>query len=100
MGLAATDKDRSDSLIVVDSLDLKDAKTKALKGKLDKLGYGKSALVIDGEAVNDGFRKASANIIGVDVLPAIGANVYDILNHETLVLTRAAVEQLEARFNG
>ena len=50
--------------------------------------------------VNDNFRKASANLIGVNVLPAVGANVYDILKHDTLVLTRAAVEKLEARFNG
>jgi ribosomal protein L4 len=50
--------------------------------------------------VNDNFRSASANIVGVNVLPAVGANVYDILKHETLVLTRAAVEKLEARFNG
>ncbi|MEO1168883.1 MAG: 50S ribosomal protein L4 [Pseudomonadota bacterium] len=98
--MALSSKAKSDTLIVVENIDLKDAKTKALRGHFDKLGFGKSALVIDGEAVNDNFRKASANIVGVDVMPAIGANVYDILNHETLVLTRAAVEQLEARFNG
>jgi len=57
-------------------------------------------LVIDGEAVNDNFRKASANLIGINSLPAIGANVYDILNADSLVLTRSAVEKLEARFNG
>ncbi|WP_299329337.1 50S ribosomal protein L4 [Parasphingopyxis sp.] len=98
--MALSAKAKNDNLIVVENIDLKDAKTKALKGHFDKLGLGKSALVIDGEAVNDNFRKASANIVGVDVMPAMGANVYDILNHETLVLTRAAVEQLEARFNG
>ncbi|QLC26221.1 50S ribosomal protein L4 [Parasphingopyxis algicola] len=98
--MALSSKAKNDSLIVIENIDLKDVKTKALKGHFDKLGLGKSALVIDGEAVNDNFRKASANIVGVDVMPAIGANVYDILNHETLVLTRAAVEQLEARFNG
>lgn len=98
--MALSTKAKNDNLIVVENIDLKDVKTKLLKGHFEKLGFGKSALVIDGEAVNDNFRKASANIIGVDVLPAIGANVYDILNHETLVLTRAAVEQLEARFNG
>jgi large subunit ribosomal protein L4 len=58
--------------------------------------------VIDGAdvdgGVNENFRKASANIVGVNALPAVGANVYDILKHETLVLTRAAVEKLEARF--
>jgi large subunit ribosomal protein L4 len=98
--MALSSKAKNDSLIVIENIDLKDAKTKALKGHFDKLGLGGSTLVIDGEAVNDNFRKASANIVGVDVMPAIGANVYDILNHETLVLTRAAVEQLEARFNG
>lgn len=98
--MALSSKAKNETLIIVENIDLKEMKTKALKGHFDKLGLGKSALVIDGEAVNDNFRKASANIIGVDVMPAMGANVYDILNHETLVLTRAAVEQLEARFNG
>ena len=56
--------------------------------------------MIDGEQVNEGFARATRNIVGVNVLPAIGANVYDILKHDTLVLTRAAVEKLEARFNG
>ena len=72
----------------------------ALKEQLGKLGLGKTALVIDGDAINVGFAHASANLREVNLLPAIGANVYDILNHETLVLTRAAVEKLEARFNG
>ncbi|WP_371432751.1 50S ribosomal protein L4 [Novosphingobium sp.] len=87
-------------LVVVDSLELKDAKTKALAGQLAKAGFGKKVLVIDGEQVNEGFARASANLVGVNVLPAVGANVYDILKHDTLVLTRAAVEKLEARFNG
>ena len=87
-------------LVIVDSLELKDAKTKALAGQLAKAGFGKKVLVIDGEAVNEGFARASANLVGINVLPAVGANVYDILKHDTLVLTRAAVEKLEARFNG
>ena len=98
--MALSSKVKDGSLIVLENLELKDAKTKALTGTLTKLGFGKTALVIDGEAVNDNFRKASANIIGVNVLPAGGANVYDILKAETLVLTRAAVEKLEARFDG
>ncbi len=89
-----------DGLVVVDSLELKDAKTKALKGHFDKAGFNGKVLVIDGEAVNDGFKKAAGNLKGVNVLPAAGANVYDILNHDTLVLTKDAVEKLEARFNG
>ena len=97
MALSAKAKD---GLIVVDSLELKDAKTKALVGQLAKAGWGKKVLVIDGEAVDAGFARAAGNIVGINVLPAIGANVYDILKHDTLVLTRAAVEKLEARFNG
>lgn len=87
-------------LVVVDSLELKDAKTKALAATFDKNGWSGKVLVIDGEAVADSFRKASGNLKGVNVLPAAGANVYDILNHDTLVLTKDAVEKLEARFNG
>lgn len=87
-------------LVVVDSLDLNDAKTKALAAHFAKANWGKKVLVIDGEAVNEGFARAAGNLVGVNVLPAIGANVYDILKHDTLVLTRAAVEKLEARFNG
>ncbi|WP_340589283.1 50S ribosomal protein L4 [Erythrobacter alti] len=89
-----------DGLVIVDSLDVKDAKTKALKGHFDKNGWNGKVLVIDGEAVTDSFAKAAGNLPGVNVLPAIGANVYDILNHDTLVLTKDAVEKLEARFNG
>jgi large subunit ribosomal protein L4 len=85
-------------LIVVDSLELSDAKTKALAGQFAKANWGKKVLVIDGEQVDAGFARAAGNLIGVNVLPAVGANVYDILKHDTLVLTRAAVAKLEARF--
>lgn len=97
MALSAKAKD---GLVVVDNIDLKDAKTKALAGQLAKAGWGNKVLVIDGENVNANFALAAGNLKGVNVLPAIGANVYDILKHDTLVLTRAAVEKLEARFNG
>lgn len=89
-----------DGLVVVDSLELKDVKTKVLRGHLDKAGLTGKVLVIDGESVDAGFMKAAGNLPGVNVLPAIGANVYDILNHDTLVLTKDAVAKLEARFNG
>lgn len=89
-----------DGLIVLDSLELKDAKTKALKGHFDKAGWSGKVLVIGGESVDEGFAKAARNLPHVNVLPAIGANVYDILKHDTLVLTKDAVEKLEARFNG
>jgi large subunit ribosomal protein L4 len=87
-------------LVVINDLELADAKTKVLVGQLANAGFGKKVLVVDGDMVNEGFARAARNIVGVNVLPAIGANVYDILKHDTLVLTRAAVEKLEARFNG
>ena len=95
MALSAKAKD---GLVVVDSLDVKDAKTKSLVGQLAKANWGRKVLVIDGEAVNEGFARAAGNIVGLNVMPAVGANVYDILKHDTLVLTRSAVEKLEARF--
>jgi large subunit ribosomal protein L4 len=98
--MALSAKARDGQLLVVENLDLDAAKTKALKDRLGGLNLGRSALVIDGDALNVGFALASSNLREIDVLPAVGANVYDILNHETLVLTRAAVETLEARFNG
>jgi large subunit ribosomal protein L4 len=98
--MALSSKAKDGKLLVLDTLELKDAKTKALIAQIGKLGFGKNTLVIDGEAVDNSFRLASSNIHTINVLPAIGANVYDILKHETLVLTRAAVEKLEARFNG
>ncbi|MFM8542410.1 MAG: 50S ribosomal protein L4 [Chakrabartia sp.] len=98
--MALSAKAKSGTLIVLEDLAVKEAKTKALVGTLSKLGFGKTALVIDGENVETSFALATANIPGVDVLPAMGANVYDILRHDTLVLTRAGVEKLEARFTG
>ena len=88
-------------LVLVDKSSLwKGKPIKALVERLASLNLGAKALVIDGDALNVGFAMASSNLHGVDLLPAMGANVYDILNHDTLVLTRAAVETLEARFNG
>jgi large subunit ribosomal protein L4 len=98
--MALSAKAKGGNLIVLDNLDLKEAKTAALKSQIEKLGLGRNALVIDGDALNVGFALASSNLSEIDLLPAVGANVYDILNHDTLVLTRAAVEQLEGRFNG
>ena len=98
--MALSAKAKGGNLVVLDNLDVKLAKTAALKDQIGKLGFGKNILVIDGDALNVGFAKASSNLSEIDLLPAVGANVYDILNHETLVLTRAAVEKLEGRFNG
>ena len=96
--MALSSKAKDGTLFVLDNVDLKDAKTQALQGQIGKLGLGRKILVIDGEGINDNFRLASANLVGINVLPAMGANVYDILNADSLVLTRAAVEKLEARF--
>jgi large subunit ribosomal protein L4 len=98
--MALSSKARDGKLIVMETLTLEDAKTKALKGNLEKLGFGKTALVIDGDQVETSFALAANNLREINLLPAMGANVYDILKHDTLVLTRAAVEKLEARFNG
>jgi large subunit ribosomal protein L4 len=98
--MALSSKALGGQLIVVDNLDVKDGKTKELKAKLSGLGFGKTALVIDGDALNVGFARASSNLQSINLMPAVGVNVYDIMRHETLVLTRAAVEKLEARFNG
>ena len=99
--MALSSKAMGGNLMIVDNLDMGEgAKTQALQAKIGKLGFGKTVLVMDGDALNIGFARASSNLHGINLLPAVGANVYDIMRHETLVLTRAAVEKLEARFNG
>jgi large subunit ribosomal protein L4 len=99
--MALSSKAKDGNLIVVENLDLAgEAKTKAVRERLAGLNLGRNALVIDGDALSVGFARASGNLRQIDLLPAVGANVYDILAHETLVLTRAAVEKLESRFNG
>jgi large subunit ribosomal protein L4 len=98
--MALSSKIKDGTLIVMDSLAVADGKTKTLVANLAKLGWGKTALVIDGDTVDTSFAHAASNLHTINVLPAGGANVYDILKHDTLVLTRAGVEKLEARFNG
>lgn len=93
---ALSAKQAEGKLIILDKAEVKDAKTKALKAQFEKLGLN-NALIIDGEAVNEGFARAARNIPQIDVLPSVGANVYDILRRDMLVLTQAAVEKLEAR---
>jgi large subunit ribosomal protein L4 len=83
-------------LIVIENAALAEGKTRVLAGHLKKHGWTK-ALIIDGPEVDANFARAARNIDGIDVLPSQGANVYDILRREKLVLTRAAVEALEAR---
>ena len=98
--MALSSHAKAGSLVIMDSLSVVENKTKTLLGDWAKLGFGKTALVIDGDAVDTSFALAAGNVHTINVLPAGGANVYDILKHDTLVLTRAAVEKLEARFNG
>lgn len=100
LGLKMALSSKAGNLVVVDNLDVKDGKTKALAAQLAKAGWGRKVLVIDGEALNVSFARAAGNLANINVLPAVGANVYDILKHDTLVLTRDGVAQLEARFHG
>jgi large subunit ribosomal protein L4 len=94
---ALSSKAKSSDLIVIDEAKLGEPKTKSLIKNFEKLGLT-SALIIDGAAVDAGFAQAARNIPNVDVLPVQGINVYDILRRHQLVLTKAAVEALEARF--
>ena len=96
--MALSSKAKDGKLVVLDTL-AGEGKTKALAAQLGAR-FGKTALVIDGDAVENSFALAAGNLHTLNVLPAQGANVYDILKSDTLVLTRAAVEKLEARFNG
>ena len=97
MGLkhALSSKVKDGSLVIIDEAQ-SDGKTGALAKMVKNLGW-KRALIIDGAAVDIGFAKAASNIEGLDILPTMGANVYDILKRDTLVLTKAGVEALEAR---
>ena len=92
---ALSAKFAASELIVLDHADLEDAKTSTLRGYFETMGV-KNALVVDAE-INDNFKLSARNIPEVDVLPLAGANVYDILRREKLVLTKAALEGLEAR---
>lgn len=83
-------------LVIVDNINIAEAKTSAVAKAVKENGW-KRVLVIDGAEVNENFARAARNLEGVDVLPSMGANVYDILRRDTLVLTRAGVEALEAR---
>ncbi|MGH7057069.1 MAG: 50S ribosomal protein L4 [Acetobacteraceae bacterium] len=91
---ALSQKQAEGRLAVLDGA-ASDGKTRELARQLDALGW-RSALVID-RTVNEGFLRASRNLPGIDVMPSIGANVYDILDHDFLLLTRAAVEALRER---
>lgn len=82
-------------LVVIENADT-EGKTAALAKQVANLGW-KRALIIDGVTVNEGFLKAAKNIEGLDILPSMGANVYDILKRDTLVITKAGLEALEAR---
>lgn len=93
---ALSAKQAEGKLFVVDALKVKDAKTKIVSGNFEKMGLVKP-LFISGAEVDAGFAKAIGNLIGHDVLPVQGANVYDILRHKELVLTQEAVDALEAR---
>ena len=93
---ALSAKAKAGELVIVDSLALSEAKTAILAKTAKERGW-KRVLIIDGAVVDANFALAARNIEGIDVLPTIGANVYDILKRDTLVITKAGVEALEAR---
>jgi large subunit ribosomal protein L4 len=93
---ALSSKAKSSDIIVIDEAKLGEPKTKALVKNFDKLGVT-TALIIDGTEMDKNFGLAARNLPGIDVLPVAGINVYDILRRNKLVLTRAALEALEAR---
>ena len=97
MGLkmAISAKAKSGSLVIIDDI-VSDGKTSSLAKQIKSLGW-KRALIIDGQKVNAEFAQAARNIDGLDVLPSVGANVFDILKRDTLIITKAGVEALEAR---
>jgi large subunit ribosomal protein L4 len=94
---ALSTKVKAGSIVVLEKASTEAAKTKSLKAQFEKLGF-KSVLIIDGAEVDKNFALAARNIPLVDVLPIQGINVYDIMRRNTLVLTKAAVDALEARF--
>ncbi|WP_438721456.1 50S ribosomal protein L4 [Bartonella rochalimae] len=95
--LALSVKLKTDNLIIVDELSIRDAKTKMLNMNFSKLGFN-NALLIGGKEVDMNFFRAASNIPNIDVLPVQGINVYDILRRSKLVLSKEAVEILEERF--
>jgi large subunit ribosomal protein L4 len=94
---ALSAKAKDGAIVVVDKAAVDGAKTKALRGHFDKLGFA-NALIVDGAEIDGNFRIAARNIPNIDVLPVQGINVYDIMRRRTLVLTKAALDALEARF--
>ena len=92
---ALSAKMKEGAVVIIDEAS-SEGKTAALAKQVKKLGW-KRALVIDGAEVNENFAQAARNIQGLDILPSMGANVYDILKRDTLVITKAGVEALEAR---
>ncbi|MFY0681760.1 MAG: 50S ribosomal protein L4 [Thalassovita sp.] len=92
---ALSAKAKAGELVVIDNAESA-AKTAVLAKQVKNLGW-KRTLIIDGASVNEDFAVAARNIEGLDILPTMGANVYDILKRDTLVITKAGVEALEAR---
>ena len=95
---ALSAKAKDGGIVVLEKATVKDAKTKGLAAHFEKLGWHTGALIIDGAEIEAGFRSAARNIPNIDVLPIQGINVYDIMRRGKLVLTKAAVDALEARF--
>lgn len=94
---ALSTKAKTEKLVIIDEAKIKEPKTATLVAAFKKIGLA-SALIVDGASLDAGFARAVRNVPRIDVLPVQGINVYDILRRDRLVLTKAALEALEARF--
>ncbi len=99
MKSALSSKAKEGKLIILDEMKAKDHKTKPMAANLGKFGFA-SALIVGGKEVDVNFARATANIPLVDVLPSVGANVYDILRRDTLILTKDAVNEITEKLKG
>lgn len=99
MKMALSSKAKSGKLVILDEAKAKDHKTKPMAKNLGQFGF-ESALIVGGKEIDVNFARATANLPKIDVLPSEGANVYDILRRDTLVLTKEAVGDLTERLKG
>lgn len=97
--MALSAKARDGKLVIIDEAKAKDHKTKPMATNLAKFGFD-SALIVGGKEIDVNFARATANLPRIDVLPSVGANVYDILRRDTLILTKEAVNDLTERLKG
>lgn len=99
MKMALSAKAKDGKLVILDDAKAKDHKTKPMAKALDKFGF-ESAVIVCGQEVDTNFARATRNLPKLDVLPSVGANVYDIMRRDTLMLTKSAVKELTEKLKG